>query len=160
MGKIIRVMPVPAGEYGEGKATKTQGTAVYAGDERISVQKLTLIAEPGDVWRAIIETTAQVDGAIVAVMASGDSSSKIGRVTLRDGQFREFQHCRDDSPFGPCVQFRPAPPPARLLCDACGDVTHKPHGWLCRAVSAIARFRVMAGIDRWMGAGSRDGEKR
>ena len=68
MSKIIRVVPLPAGKYGDGNATRCRGTKVYVGDEAISVQKLTLIAEPNNVWRAIIETRVQVDGEIAAAV--------------------------------------------------------------------------------------------
>ena len=75
MSKIIRVVPPPAGEYGEGYPTRCFGTKVYVGDEAISVQKLTLIAEPNNVWRAIIETTVQVDGEIAAVVRDQDQAT-------------------------------------------------------------------------------------
>lgn len=75
VSKIIRVVPPPAGEYGEGYPTRCFGTKVYVGDEAISVQKITLIAEPRNVWRAIIETTVQVDGEIAAVVRDQDQAT-------------------------------------------------------------------------------------
>ncbi len=72
MSKIIRVVPPLAGEYGDGYPTRCFGTKVYVGDEAISIQKITLIAEPRNVWRAIIETTVQVDGEIAAVVRDQD----------------------------------------------------------------------------------------
>jgi hypothetical protein len=85
--KIIRVVPVPAAE---GTATKTRGTAVYVGDERIKCQSLTLIAEAGsgNVWRAIIETTVQLDGEIVAAVQSVAQPSI--EVTCIEDQDRKY----------------------------------------------------------------------
>ena len=103
MSKVIRVVPVPANE---GMAAKTRGTAVYVGEERIKgVQKLTLIAEPNNVWRATIEAIVQLDGEVAAELTAPPKP--------------------------------PTPPPSRLLCDACGDVTHKPHGWFCRLMARL-----------------------
>lgn len=74
MSKIIRVVPVPVGEYGEGAASKCSGTKVYLGDERIKgITKITLVAIPGNVWRATIEAIVQVEGEIVAAVIGEDA---------------------------------------------------------------------------------------
>lgn len=61
--KTVRIVPVP--NNGDG-ATKTHGTQVWCGGERLRVSKLTLIAEPNDSWKAVIETPVQICGEIVA----------------------------------------------------------------------------------------------
>lgn len=64
--KTVRIVPAPNSGSGP---SKTQGTQVWCGDERIKgIHKITLIAEPRNMWRAIIESTVQVDGEIAAVV--------------------------------------------------------------------------------------------
>lgn len=70
--KTVRIVPAPNSGTGP---SKTQDTQVWCGDQRIKVQKLTLIAEPRNMWRAIIEAAVQVDGEIAAVVRDQDQAT-------------------------------------------------------------------------------------
>ena len=94
-------------------------------------------------------TREWIRGLPLASNHSGNDANAVARVTLPDGQFREFRRYRDAPPAG-LEPAKPEMPPPRLMCDACGDVTRKPHGWLCRALAAI---------DRWTGMRKGGGEE-
>lgn len=57
MGQIIRIVPAHAGE---GKPASTMGTRVFAGETEIGgILKIEMVAEVGDVWRAVLHVVPE-----------------------------------------------------------------------------------------------------